>query len=107
MDIVNWNRLPKELINIILLFDGTIKYRNGKYINQININNYNLLLEIPKPINKHTGFDWHETYERFVQFSNEKSLNLCWFVKNNVYKIDYNNENRLRETLNKHRYFFK
>jgi hypothetical protein len=29
--------LPKELINIILEYDGRIKYRNGKYINQLNL----------------------------------------------------------------------
>jgi hypothetical protein len=31
--------IPKELINIILEYDGRIKYRNGKYINQLNFNN--------------------------------------------------------------------
>lgn len=28
--------LPKELINIILQYDGRIKYKNGKYINVIH-----------------------------------------------------------------------
>lgn len=31
--------IPKELVNIILEYDGRIKYRNGKYINQLNLNN--------------------------------------------------------------------
>ena len=30
------NNLPKEIINIILEYDGRIRYRNGKYIEQIN-----------------------------------------------------------------------
>ena len=29
--------IPYELISIILQFDGRIKYRNGKYINQLNL----------------------------------------------------------------------
>lgn len=31
--------IPKELVNIILEYDGRIKYRNGKYIDQFNLNN--------------------------------------------------------------------
>lgn len=30
------NNLPKEIINIILEYDGRIRYRNGKYIEQLN-----------------------------------------------------------------------
>ena len=44
MDILIWNKLPTDMINIILLFDGKIKYRNGKYMNQIKITDYNFLL---------------------------------------------------------------
>jgi hypothetical protein len=33
---LQYNRLPKEIINTILEYDGRIKYRNGKYIDQIN-----------------------------------------------------------------------
>lgn len=29
--------LPFELINLILTYDGRINYRNGKYINKINL----------------------------------------------------------------------
>jgi len=27
--------IPKELLHIILSYDGRIKHRNGKYVNQI------------------------------------------------------------------------
>jgi hypothetical protein len=44
-----WQKLSKEILNIILEYNGTIKYRNGKYINKISENDsrYNLLLTIP------------------------------------------------------------
>ena len=34
-----YKKLPKEIINKILDIEGSIKYRNGKYINQIKITN--------------------------------------------------------------------
>jgi len=43
--------IPKELLHIILDYDGRIKYKNGKYINIIHKNDerYNI---IKLPINK-------------------------------------------------------
>ena len=40
--------IPKDLLHIILEYDGRIKYRNGKYVNTINQNDerYNVI----KPI---------------------------------------------------------
>lgn len=39
--------LPKEIVNKILEYDGSIKYRNGKYINQIIIDSkYKKLIKL-------------------------------------------------------------
>jgi hypothetical protein len=107
MDILIWNRLPTDMINIILLFDGKIKYRNGKYMNQIKINDYNFLLQIPKPINHNKVYNQNLNYELIVYFSNnKKTLTFDWFMDRDVYKISYVNDERLYETMNIHTYFF-
>jgi hypothetical protein len=40
---------PQDIIIKILEYDGRIKYRNGKFINQLDMNNYKSLI---KTINK-------------------------------------------------------
>lgn len=46
-----FRQLPQVLINIILSYNGTIKYRNGVYINQLSNTDsrYNLLRAIKLP----------------------------------------------------------
>lgn len=55
---------PKDLLHIILQYDGRIKYKNGKYVNIIHKNDdrYNIIksliskkIEIMKTIELHEG----------------------------------------------------
>ena len=43
------NRFPQEIVHRILEYDGRIKYRHGKYMNQIAQDDYryHLLRKIP------------------------------------------------------------
>lgn len=50
--IEKFKELPKELINLIINYTDIVVYRNGKYMNRINLSDfrYNLLKKIPRPV---------------------------------------------------------
>jgi hypothetical protein len=53
MDLIEkFKYLPDELIHIIINYTNVLVYRNGKYIDRINKNDYRyiLLKKIPRPI---------------------------------------------------------
>ena len=64
-----WIKLPIELVNLILEYNGSIKLRNGKYMNQISKTDsrYSPLMEIPA---KELFFNWGSGTYVHVLFSN-------------------------------------
>jgi hypothetical protein len=72
-----WERLPIDVINIILSYDGTIiKERNGKYMKQISKNDdrYEKLLKIPVKEIFHSGPHVEVYFLRFAQENNKKFM---------------------------------
>tara|TARA_Y100000389_G_C17437588_1_gene506500 strand:+ start:1407 stop:1757 length:351 start_codon:yes stop_codon:yes gene_type:complete len=81
------NTLPKELVHIILEYDGRIKYRNGEYINIIHRADQrytNLIPVIEKKL--HILKTWasrlhppqNEDFYFEFEFEQEKKMGLCY-----------------------------
>lgn len=74
--------LPHYLVNIILDYDGRIKYKKGKYINIIHKHDFRyniikLLIEKKIAILKDTCTDGLRFYFEF-SLDNEKPMGLCY-----------------------------
>lgn len=91
MNIVN---LPKDIVNLILEFDGRIKYRKGKYLNCISKSDYRYTLlsklQIPSPV-KYTMENDCSHFEHF-----EYDVNLNNKYKLCVWNVIYNPPNKIQ-----------
>ena len=94
-------RLPVELVHHILEYDGRMKYRNGKYMNQITKDDdrYKMLQQIPQIVTyTHNHHLWYITI-----YSLDKQ---CCFVK---YNCDWSSETPYIHSYSTHEisvYFF-
>lgn len=93
--------IPKELLHIILEYDGRIKYKNGKYVEIIHKNDerYNIItpivskkMEIMKRTQTHnSGFYFEFGFDTFLNvglcydynFSYENKFEICYYDTRN------------------------
>ena len=64
-----FEQLPRELLHLILSYDGTIKYRNGMYMNQWSKNDprYDVLRTIKLPV--HSTLTHHWIHEQPIRYT--------------------------------------
>jgi hypothetical protein len=85
-------KVPFEVLHIILSYDGSIKYRNGKWMNQLSNKDgrYDLLRSIPRPMPSINN----DLYFCFILYFTNKKYKLSITNFNNHYhfdnKINYN-----------------
>jgi len=102
---MNLTNFPKELLHMILEYDGRIKYRNGRYINQINIkdekyNSFNEFIKNKIYMIKHTIFHSNGSFLIDVTFSNKMYGFMYWNYYNTYIISFYKNPiNSLRYTF--------
>ena len=82
-----YNNLPQEVIYHILSYTDAIKYRNGKYMNQISKTDkrYKLLLKIPRGIYlyKYTPPSFH------IRINNKLDYIYVVYINNHFCKYVY------------------
>ena len=87
---MNFTSLPEDIIHYILSYNDKIKYRNGKYMDQIckNDKRYKLLLTNP-------SINQNETYEHVYEVCYRQTYtSLCVDLENNkiIYTFCYDCE---------------
>ena len=89
------DKFPQDILNLILEFDGRIKYRKGEYINCISKNDYryNILskLKIPTPVKYTMEYDCthKEHFEYYIKFNDKYTLSVWNVIYNPPNKIQY------------------
>ena len=88
--------LPADLVRSILVYDGSIKYRQGKYMNQLSRTDdrYALVETVPRTIHRCLGED-EDVYE-----INHEATRTVWnvCVGNDVVRYIYSTDTRLHDT---------
>lgn len=87
-----WDKLPIDIINTILLYDGQISYRNGKYINKIKDvdKKYPLILERMRFNNHRIYFKSSQTFAVTIHIENNKKQN----IKKQIYFHSSKNDSK-------------
>jgi hypothetical protein len=88
--------IPKELLNIILEYDGRIKYKNGKYVNIIHKNDYRYYIIQKVVLNKLSimkDFDFaNDSFYFEINFDIDKKVGLYYdynLYNNNLFVIGF------------------
>ena len=78
------NRFPLELVHRILEYDGRIKYRHGKYMNQISKNDdrYQMLLTVPKILSC-----YHNFFYLTISDSRNRNINVIYCEKHMKFEL--------------------
>lgn len=84
-------RIPKEIINIILEYDGRITYRNGVYIDKINKNDIRYRILESKALYKiefdllpdfyYASVPLNYRYNIAIEYDTKLAEYILWFVK--------------------------
>jgi len=85
--------IPIEIINIILEYCGYHKYRNGKFMKQLKIENYEKLLSIPPKKNGSVNFMKYSkryTYEYTIDILEYNGF-ISWYLEKKSTNLITNN----------------